>query len=313
MSKTSIDLFNACKDNDSKTALEILDKNVDVDVNYIEKKNNNNSSLLWALCNNMIEVSWKLINMGANIHHRNTLNYSTLHYCVVKNSVLKIEYNVENNLKLVEYLLQNKVNINSINKYMETALLNAIYYKYDKITLLLIDNNASLDIQNIYGDTALHYASEYGNIEICDKLLIKGTNINIQNTSGETALIIACKNNCIDVLDLLIKNNTNLDIVDNNNNTALKWACRNCYPNIVKLLLENKADMNVVNHNGVSVFESSLSNTVSFDNNAKIIKLLLQYKYKPNDHEIDLLKKRLISLKETNVIIQDPYGIMIAL
>ena len=95
-----VKLFNTCRNNDTKTALKLLSVATKNDINHIEKDDENNSTLLWAMCCDMDEVCWKLINNGADIYHINDDEKSALYYSLIKG---KKWYQCNN--KLVTYFL----------------------------------------------------------------------------------------------------------------------------------------------------------------------------------------------------------------
>lgn len=60
-------------------------------------------------------------------------------------------------------LIQNGANINSVNDYGETALLEAVRKNHSKVVDQLISKGADVNIADKTGLTALQYASIYGN------------------------------------------------------------------------------------------------------------------------------------------------------
>ena len=70
--------------------------------------------------------------------------------------------------------------------YYQTALQDAIFYKYFRIARLLVNGGTPLDIKNIDGDTALHIAAENGYSDMVNLLLSNGASKNIVNSQGNT-------------------------------------------------------------------------------------------------------------------------------
>jgi len=230
----------------------------------------------------MYDVCWKLINIGADIHHVNDGKKSVLYYSLELCNYSKQPNN--ENIRLTNYFITNKVHLNAI-LYMNnnTHLIHIILMGQLEIANKLIDNGANLDIKNDVGNTALMYACKHHYNVLVDKLILKGIDISLSNNDGDT---------------------------------AFNWACYSKNVEIVKLLLHihNKADIYVISPKWGSAVESCLMNigTQSFnENSATIIKLLLQCGYKLNDKGLTLLKRQLMLLKETiTFIVQDPYDIM---
>lgn len=93
--------------------------------------------------------------------------------------------------KINSILKSGKADINSKDKYCETALMIASYKGNLEIVKLLVDNGADVNIKSDIGNTALMFASEYGQLDIVKYLVENGADINIKDDDGESALIHA--------------------------------------------------------------------------------------------------------------------------
>ena len=122
-----------------------------------------------------------------------------------------------------------------------------IYYsrtgKIDIVNKLLTSPKINIDSQDRYNNTALMYASRHGYSNIVQKLLECKADGNIQGENNSTALIWASRNIRPDVVQLLIQYKASYHLQDNNDLTALKWAynikCFNCIiktQRIIKML-----------------------------------------------------------------------------
>jgi ankyrin repeat protein len=186
-----------------------------------------------------------------------------------------------NNIRIVNFLLENGVDVNKQDNYGNTALMLASNYsnKYsnNETVKLLLQYEADANIQNDDGNTALIlascYSNNYSNNETIKILLKYGADINIQNNEGFTALNHAClySNTC------------------SNNNT-------------VKLLIENGADLENISDNENTILMSVTSNLMGKDN-LKFINTTYLDKEKSN---IDTLKILIKSGVEINK--KDDFG-----
>lgn len=88
---------------------------------------------------------------------------------------------------IVEFLVSKDVELSRKGGiYYQTALQDAIFYKYFRIARLLVNGGTPLDIKNIDGDTALHIAAENGYSDMVNLLLSNGASKNIVNSQGNT-------------------------------------------------------------------------------------------------------------------------------
>ena len=92
---------------------------------------------------------------------------------------------------VIKQLIARGANINSKNKYGDTALIIAAEHKNPDILRLLIDEGADIDSRNNNGDTALIRATQRSNPDTLRLLIDKGADIDIKNNNGLTALLMA--------------------------------------------------------------------------------------------------------------------------
>lgn len=91
-------------------------------------------------------------------------------------------------------LIEEGADINAVNKFGETPLLEATRYAYknEKSALdlvnLLLDKRAGINAQTIEGETALMRATYYGYGEIVHVLLDRGADVNLRRNDGDTVL-----------------------------------------------------------------------------------------------------------------------------
>ncbi len=90
-------------------------------------------------------------------------------------------------LKVVEFLLENRVDINATSPE-GPVILGACYKGNLELVALLIKNKADVNVQNEIGTTALIYAVIANNIELVKLLLKNGAKKELEEKSGRTAL-----------------------------------------------------------------------------------------------------------------------------
>ena len=148
-------------------------------------------------------------------------------------------------IEIVNMFIINGVNVNSRDKYKDTALHHAsaaghkdivkfllecgalvdsndsdnpplqlaVLYNHNEIVKLLLSYNADPNAFDYSGLTALHLSAEKGNIETLELLLEKNGKVDILNNKTGNSLIhsaaigITCgNNNCWDLIQYLLKN-----------------------------------------------------------------------------------------------------------
>ena len=134
----------------------------------------------------------------------------------------------------------NEVDVNTQDKYGETALHLAAANGHLNIVNTLLDNGSDINAQNKHGETALHLAAANGHLNIVNTLLDNGSDINAQNKHGDTALHLATANEHLDVVNTLLNNEAKVDAQNLYGQTALYWAEENENPDILQVLLDYK-------------------------------------------------------------------------
>jgi len=88
---------------------------------------------------------------------------------------------------IIEFLVSKDIELSRKGgMYYQTALQDAIFYKYFRIARLLVNSGTPLDIKNIDGDTALHIAARNGYSDMVNLLLSNGASKNAVNDQGNT-------------------------------------------------------------------------------------------------------------------------------
>lgn len=128
------------------------------------------------------------------------------------------------------------------NEKDQTLLIYATLYKQTEIVEYLLNNCVDVNAQDYLGKSALHYASEKGHQDIIMLLISdENTNINIQDHNGDTPLHLStgrAQDNCVKAL-IYSSSSLKMDILNNLGESVLSLAAKVGYLQIIKILLEN--------------------------------------------------------------------------
>jgi ankyrin repeat protein len=130
-------------------------------------------------------------------------------------------------LDLIEFLLDQGIDVNRRNANGKTAFCHAVYHCNSKVIKLLLDqDDMDPNLPDTHGHTALFYAVGT-DPPVMDLLLRKeDINVNARNIYGSTALAYACTfpwpDCAVDSVRLILSHpDTDPSILDNNGESAL--------------------------------------------------------------------------------------------
>lgn len=150
-----------------------------------------------------------------------------------------------NNFDLVEFLLQNRANVNVTDYIGETPLFVAVdRWCNMQIIILLLQYGSNINHLNIFNQTPLFYAIRKCGGYVINNLIRLGADVNITDDLTETPLFIAVKKNDTETSILLLQNGANVNAVDANKKTPLNYAVENQNIEMVKNLLAFDASLN---------------------------------------------------------------------
>ena len=136
-------------------------------------------------------------------------------------------------IKSIDLIINNKINIDSSDEQKSTFLMKASRYGHYNLVKKLILYKSNINKQCINGNTSLTLASKYGRVKIVKYLLKNDANVNLQNRNGYTALMIASTSylnlNEI-IINELLDYGANLYIKNNCGTNVLQMtSIQNCY------------------------------------------------------------------------------------
>jgi ankyrin repeat protein len=130
---------------------------------------------------------------------------------------------MNNNIWIARQLIHANVEVNSYDNQHNNALHVAILRNADVLVVnYLVSEGIDLNAQNNNGNTPLHLALNSRNYDVFDLLVsahtqnIQYVDFNILNNQGQSLLHIAIENNDTDAIGLLVANGANILITPNN-------------------------------------------------------------------------------------------------
>lgn len=246
-------IFAFAKKDNAKIIQKLIDHGVDID-----KENSNQETCInIALENKAYETVKILIENSKNLSHINKEKLTYFHIIAYKDNIELFEKLLD---KAMMYNINVKLILDSQSNKGNTALHIASKKGNIKIVELLLKNNVELDLQNVKGKTALHYAVEKENEEGFKKLIGKYNlfNFDKQDKEGKTALHCAVKIDNEEFVRELLRVGADSNKQDIKGNTPLHYAVLNKNFAIISLLLEN--DANILVQNKDKLFPRDLTN-----------------------------------------------------
>ena len=117
---------------------------------------------------------------------------------------------------------------------------------------LLLQLSADVETANKYGQTALMLAASRGHEAVAQLLLKHGANVKAARSNGATALMQAAGNGHEAMAQLLLKHRADVKAARSNGATALMWAAESCHEFVAQLLLKHGADVNAARNDGLT-------------------------------------------------------------
>ncbi|WP_300667629.1 ankyrin repeat domain-containing protein [Desulfoluna sp.] len=172
-----------------------------------------------------------LIVVGMKIVQRN--NWSQEINAAVKNG----------DLKTVEKLLNEGVNVNSVDKYGYNILMTALGVGEFEMASFLIDKGADVHHESKLENNPLEVAIRSKNVAIVRKLVENGANIHEKWFKGMCPVVLAAIHSP-EILEFLIEKDVDVNVETDDGMTALAYAVDGKDLKPVKLLVDNGAKIN---------------------------------------------------------------------
>lgn len=145
-------------------------------INFIDNVGYN--SLIWYSATGFgnVNIADLLIRHGIDVNYSNYKGINSLIANILNRKCNRSVYggkiyNLNQNIKYINYLINKGININHIDIKSNTALHYAVVLNREKeLIKLLLDNGAKVDIKNIQGKTPIDIAIEKGRKDIVDLL-----------------------------------------------------------------------------------------------------------------------------------------------
>lgn len=130
------------------------------------------------------------------------------------------------------------ITINTTTKYGTSALHKAAENGHVETVDYLVQNKANVNILDFLNMTPLHSAATMGHSDIISTLLEAGANINAVSTTGNTALILAATHGHVEAVKTLILAGADVNMTNMFGYTALHQAKRKGHTEVVNILTE---------------------------------------------------------------------------
>ncbi len=165
-----------------------------------------------------------------------------------------IEYVIEtNNIKLIEFVLDQEIYIDIIDNNGTTILYNLIKFNNIDVIKIILKKNKNIigisivDKKDLLGRICLHYCIIFNNLEILKLLLNENADPYLVNNNGDNVFFFSIKYNRIEIFNELFKKYNNFNITNKHNQTILQFSIKYGNYKLINYLI----DKNVINLNNI--------------------------------------------------------------
>ena len=159
---------------------------------------------------------------------------------------------INGNAAAVQELIDDGYDVNTLDRFGDTALSEAAAHRHIDIVRMLLDAGADLNLGN---ETPLYIAAGNGHIDIIQILIDAGADLNSVNHLNQTPLYFAIYNNQVPIASLLITEGADVNLGNYESNTPLHFATRRNNIDLVRQLICAGADANIRNVNNESALD----------------------------------------------------------
>jgi ankyrin repeat protein len=213
-----------------------------------------------------------LLDAGANVNLSDSNRQTALLYAYcgkTKHSPHKCE---DCNLKIIESLCKNNINLNHLDIDGENAIMSAIKLGYTNAIKIFCNYNFDINYTNPEGKTAMILAIENNHPKMCYYLWKKGADINTVDEKKHTFLMTLVYNDSstYEMIEDVLKHYNLINAIDDNGNSALMYAHKYTSIDIVKLLIKYNADVsyslvNAIFNSNIKIVNELCSLTTNLD------------------------------------------------
>lgn len=167
-------------------------------------------------------------------------------------------------LDLFKYLFQSfNLDVNGKGKSGAPILVSQAYDGSEEIVNFLLDNGANINSVDKDGFTPLHEACLSNNLDMVKLLLNRGANPNVKSKSGSTPIFkcwFSSGDKNIPIYKELLKYGVDVNSKNNDGETLLHFYCLRPHlknMKVIKFLLDNGADSNIKDNDGKSPYDTT--------------------------------------------------------
>jgi hypothetical protein len=128
---------------------------------------------------------------------------------------------IQEDLQSIQHMLRQGVDVNELDEYGFTPLIEAAIANNTDIAALLVAQGADVNQQDITGGTALHWSAENNNLALTELLLTHRANPNAYNFAGQPVLAMPVLRNQQGIKKLLQRHGADLIFAQDFVNTKL--------------------------------------------------------------------------------------------
>lgn len=277
------------QDKEGNTALIISSQNghkeivatlIAAKANLETKNTQGRNALMFATLNAHLDISKMLLAGGADVNSKDAGNDNALGWA--------LESKDNENEKIIQLLIDAKVDIDNQGYYNKTPLLLACGYKKRKALAILLKAKANPDISDKDNNPPFVWAIVKNDLEIVKMLIAAKANVNKRCKDDTTPLIWAVQQGYTEIVKELIKAKADINIADNHNRTPIIWGAWGKEIKVLEELIQEKANINSVDNDKNNALFWALGNNHA-EAAIALIKAKIDVNHKNNDSATALI------------------------